>query len=840
MREIKLTIDGRQLEVPAGHSILEAAGRAEIYIPRLCHHPDLPPAQGSAGAECIYQGERRTENTRPGETAPGCGLCVVEVAGEQELIEACATEVRAGMVIRTDNERIRARRQENLIPILARHRHVCLTCAQQEGCSRTQCSINVPENERCCTLFGRCELQRVADYVGISNLTPRYIPTDLAVARQDPLFERDHNLCIGCTRCVRACRELRGIEAIGFVYDDQGRVQVGTLASTLAASGCRYCTACVAVCPSGALLDKAVRPGRREADLVPCSAACPAHVDVPAYLRLIAAGRPDEANAVIREKVPFPGVLGRVCIHPCEETCRCGEVNEPIAVCALKRYAADRQQGLWKEKALPRPGTGRRVAVVGAGPSGLTAAFHLRKLGHGVTVFEASPQAGGMLRYGIPAFRLPREVLDGEVRDIFDLGVEFRPGQELGRDFDLPRLQADKFDAVYLAIGARLSRRIAIPGLDLPGVLWGVDFLRRVAAGEAITLPGAGIVVGGGNVAMDAALTALRCGAAEVTLVCLESRGQMPAHPREIAGALAEGVRLLPSWGPASIEQEDGRITAMTLKHCISVTDASGNFCPTYDETRRSVPAKWVIMAIGQAADLGFLPADGPIATRGGLIVVHPETLETGLPRVYAGGDAAAAPGAVIHAVAAGRRAAAAIDRALGGKGEIDEVLFSRSAPNPRLGRAEGFAERPRETIPEREAAIRRQDFGEIALGFGDDQARREAGRCLQCDLRLHLGRNPAPPGKTLAFTAENIARVPGVEGVYQLYNAEREVIVIQGTADLRQSLETELAERAAVSCFSFEGDKLYSKRESERIQQFLREHGRMPGGGGFDPDDLY
>jgi predicted molibdopterin-dependent oxidoreductase YjgC len=232
------------------------------------------------------------------------------------------------MVVTTNNDRIKSKRQENLIPILTRHRHACLTCAQQEGCPRTQCSSNVPENERCCSQFGHCELQTVANYVGISDATPKWVPTDYPVISEQPLFERDYNLCIGCTRCVRACRDLREIEAIGFVYDANGFVQVGTMTPTLEESGCKFCTACVEVCPTGTLVDKSVRAGKKEADLVPCKEACPAHIDVPAYLRLIAQGKQDEANAVVREKVPFPGILGRVCIHPCEEACRRAEVNE--------------------------------------------------------------------------------------------------------------------------------------------------------------------------------------------------------------------------------------------------------------------------------------------------------------------------------------------------------------------------------------------------------------------------------------------------------------------------------------------------------------------------------
>ncbi|MBW1887095.1 MAG: FAD-dependent oxidoreductase, partial [Deltaproteobacteria bacterium] len=550
MSNVKLTVNGQEIQVPAGITIIEAARSNAIYIPTLCYHPDLPSAKGSQGAKSVYQGQQKIENAVPEEPGKGCGVCVVEVEGEEDLVGSCVTEVKKGMVVITESDRIKAKRQENLMPILARHPHACLTCAQQEGCSRTQCSTNVPENERCCPQFGHCELQDVANYVGISDATPKWVPTELPIFKEDPLYERDYNLCIGCTRCVRACRDLRGIEALGFIYDRDGQVQIGTIAPTLEESGCKFCTACVEVCPTGTLMDKAIRPGKREEDLVPCKEACPSHVDVPDYLRLITEGKADEANAVIREKVPFPGILGRVCIRLCEEVCRRGEVNEPISICALKRYAADREKGLWKEGIRVHDNTGKKVAIVGSGPAGLTAAFYLRKQGHSVTVFEARDQAGGMMRYGIPAYRLPWEVLDKEIQEILNLGVEFKPNQALGKDFTLNQLKENGFDAIFLAVGAQLSRRISIEGSDLPDVLWGVDFLRQVAEKEEIRLKDRVIVIGGGNVAVDVAMTALRCGAKEITMACLESREEMPAHEWEIQGAIEEGVRLMPSWGP--------------------------------------------------------------------------------------------------------------------------------------------------------------------------------------------------------------------------------------------------------------------------------------------------
>ena len=839
MDTVAITINGQKVQAPSDTTILEAARSAGIYIPTLCYHPDLPPAKGIQAAGLIYQGSLQVKNALPEEKGKGCGLCVVEVEGEQDLVGSCAAKVRQGMVITVENERIKSKRQENLIPILRRHRHACLTCAQQEGCSRGQCSSNVPQNERCCTQFGHCELQNVVNDVGISPNTPKCAPTDVPIIDNHPLFIRDYNLCIGCTRCVRACRDLRGIEAIGFVYDQKGLAQVGTLGPTLEESACKFCTACVEVCPTGALMDKAVRPGKKAEDLVPCKEACPAHIDVPGYLRLVAAGKRDEANAVIREKVPFPGILGRVCIHPCEEKCRRGEVNEPISICALKRYAADGERGLWKKNSKIAPDAGKKVAVIGSGPAGLTASFYLRKRGYSVSIFEARSKPGGMMRYGIPRYRLPDDLLDKEIGDILSLGIQFKPNQALGKDVTLAQLKEEGYRAVFLGVGAQLSRRIPLEGSDSPDVLWGVDFLARVAEGERAQLPEKVIVIGGGNVAVDVALTARRCGAKDVTMICVETREEMPAHPWEIEGALKEGVKLLPSWGPHKIVLDHGRITGMELIHCVSVFDDQCVFNPKFDETRKWIEADQVILAIGQASDLSFVQEGSPIAVKRGLVVVDEATLETGMKGVYAGGDVAAAPGAIIHAIAAGRKAASSIDKALGGTGDIEEVLFEKGVPSPYVGREEAFASRPRVKVPELDLSLRHQGFQEVALGYADEAAIREAKRCLQCDLRLYVGCNPSPPEKIIAFKEENIRQLPEAEGVFQLYDEDRNILAIKGTANLRKEILLSSKDYDKAAWFDFEEDKMYSKRESELIQKYLQEHGKMPGGG-TDEEDLY
>ena len=291
---------------------------------------------------------------------------------------------------------------------------------------------------------------------------------------------------------------------------------------------------------------------------------------------------------MIREKVPFPGILGRACVRPCEEVCRRGEINEPVSICALKRYAADREKGLWKENSPdPDPLTGKKVAIIGAGPAGLTTAFYLRKQGHEVTVFDFRDKAGGMMRYGIPCYRLPDNILDKEIKDILDLGIEFRSGQRLGKDFTLESLENDGFNAIFLGIGAQTSRRIMIENSFLTDVLWGMDFLSQVAEGKDFQLKDRVLVMGGGNIAIDAALSALRCGAKDVTVACLESRDQMPAHEWEMDAAVKEGVNFMPSWAPQRITADGEKVTGMEFVKCTSILDDKGNFRPSFDNDTR-------------------------------------------------------------------------------------------------------------------------------------------------------------------------------------------------------------------------------------------------------------
>ncbi len=832
---VTLVIDDIEVQAEEGETVLAAAQRAGIYIPALCYHPDLPPFQGLAAAEVLYRGPEaiKADSTKEYQ---GCQLCLVQIEGQDGFPTACTTPVSQGLVVHTNTPEIQELRRDNLVTILADHPHNCLVCAQREGCSLTQCSSNVPELERCCPKFNNCELRKVAEHIGIRPDISRYTYLDLPVVKDEPLFERNYNLCIGCTRCVRVCQDVRGIKALGFVYVD-GKSVVGSMAPTLADSGCKFCGACVEVCPTGALMDKELK-GEREAALVPCKNTCPAGIDVPRYVHLIAEGQFAEAVAVVRERAPFPLTLGHICHRPCEMECRRGQVNEAIAICDLKRFAAENDTGLWQQNLKPAQATGKRVAVVGSGPAGLTAAYYLSRLGHSVTVFEKHPEPGGMLRLCIPEYRLPKEVLKRDIDNILSQGIELRTNTAIGDGLSIADLKEQGYQAIFLAPGAQLSRRLNVEGTDLDGVLWGVEFLRDVSLGRPVQVADRVLVIGGGGVAIDVALTTLRLGAKEVQLACLECREEMPAHEREIIEAMEEGVSVNCSWGVKQVTSSNGKVGGVDLICCTSVFDAEGRFNPCYDESvTTSIATDMVILAIGQAVDLSFLGEESAWASRGLLKVDDAQAVAA--DGVFAGGDAVLGPASVIEAIDTGRKAASSIDRYLGSSGIIDETLVQTAATNPWFGREEGFAAKPRVHMPCLPPEQRHQSFAQIELGFDREMALAEAKRCLKCDVRLTIPPVALPPEEWLEFNADNVAAVPEVEGVFRLLNAEKDIIYIKGAINMRQELEEQLSTNDKASYFDYEEEPMYTKRESELIQQFMQQHGKMPEGN-LDLDDLF
>ena len=594
-------------------------------------------------------------------------------------------------------------------------------------------------------------VQVVADnFIGIRPDTPPYQYQGLPVLDDEPLIVRDYNLCVNCTRCVRACRDFRGIEAIGFINTPDGEVLIGTLTPTLTDSGCRFCGTCIAVCPTGAIMDKDIDPAKiDETTLLPCTHACPAGIDIPRYFRYISEGRLGEALAVIREKVPFPSVLGRVCSHPCEQVCRRNEVNEAISICSLERYAADNGGDLWKGKSKVALSTGKKVAIVGSGPSGLTAAYYLAKKGHAVTVYEALSQLGGMMRVGIPSYRLPHDVLDKDINEILSVGIEAKTDTIVDA-VALAKMKSE-YDAVYIGTGSHKPKSFPVEGADLEGVYEGIHYLRDSALGKLAASLFAGkkvVVIGGGNGAIDCARSALRLGASEVSLACIESAEEMPAHQWQTMEALDEGVRIYNSLSLMKING-DTQVSGIDFVKCTSVFDDDGKYNPSYDESQAgSFECDVVIIAMGEMPDLSIIEGTGVQASPQGLIVVDNESLQTSAGNVYAGGEVAVGPSSVIRSIAAGRKAAGSIDKYLGGDGDISEVLVEYEEPDPRIGYIENFADLPRAAMPCRDAKECATDFAELAQGFDEAAAMAETQRCLQCDLRLMISDPILPPEK--------------------------------------------------------------------------------------------
>lgn len=832
-----MKIDGKEVRAKAGASVLQAAREAGIYIPALCSHPDLPPLEGLKPSEFVFRGNEMLGSGHAPESPKGCQLCLVEVEGKG-LVTSCTTAASEGMVVWTDTPQVKDQRSRNLVPILARHPHACLTCAQQEGCVREPCSSSVPANERCCAKFGRCELQRVANFIGVRPETPKYVPRGLPVLKDEPLFTRDFNLCINCARCVRACQDVRGVGALGFIYQG-GERSVGTArAPSPKDSDCRFCGACVEVCPTGALIDTEIwSEANKDEVLVPCRNACPAGANIPEYVRLVSAGKPEEAIEVIRERALLPLVLGYICLRPCETKCRRGKIDEPVSIREIKLSAARRDGKKWKPKLRTPEPTGKSIAVVGGGPAGLSAAFLLRLKGHSVAVLEREPRIGGVLDWGIPPFRLPRKALEDDLSEM-TRDIVIRTGVNVGKDVSLADLR-QKFDAVLLATGLPRSRGLEIEGAGLGGVLWGVEFLREFNAGRAPKL-GRTVVIGGGNVAVDVARAAARAGAGEVVMAGLESRETMPASPSEVEAALDEGVEVMPSWGPKLIRGEDGRVTAIELKACTRVFDDKGRFNPVFDEERTTIlDADNVIFAIGQDADLSYISPESGIKTGRSSIPVD-ESGMTSRQGVFAAGDIARQPGSAVDAVAGGRRAAAGIDKYLGGNGNVDFELWTRVSANPKTGHVEGFGKKTRALAKKRKdrSGTIAKDLEPVELPLDDPVAVAEASRCLQCDLRLTICKNPSPPEKWHHFTADNVAKVPASEGVFILLDDKKETLRISGVQDLRKALEAEL-EKGKAKFFHYEEDRMYTKRESELLQQYIQQQGKMPGGGD-EEDELF
>ena len=458
-----------------------------------------------------------------------------------------------------------------------------------------------------------------------------------------------------------------------------------------------------------------------KARTAPCQEACPAGVDVPAYVRLVREGRYGEALAVVRDRIPFPLVCGYACFHPCEATCARTQLDAPVAIRMLKRVAAE--HGLGEQAApVPRAASGKKAAIIGSGPCGLTAAYELALQGHDVTVFEAQQRSGGMLRFGIPAYRLPDAVVDADIRAIEQAGVKIRTGTRVASAEALLR---DGFDAVLIATGAWRSAKLAIPGADAPQVLDGLAFLAQVNGGDAPVLGPRVVVIGGGNTAIDAVRVSRRLGA-QVVQVYRRTRSEMPASADEIADALAEGVAI--EYLSAPVRIEAGSVTCIRM--ALGEPDASGRPRPVpIPGSEYSIAANTVIMAIGQEVEI---PGASVARAANGTVAVG-ETLATSVAGVFAAGDSVLGPATIIDAIAQGRTASMAIDRFLGGSGVIATRAPQASSVQALRELPRGSARHAFRTIP---LARRLEGFAVVEQAYDRTTSTLEAMRCLSCDLR--------------------------------------------------------------------------------------------------------
>jgi len=504
----------------------------------------------------------------------------------------------------------------------------------------------------------------------------------------------------------------------------------------------------------------------------PCMMACPAGTNAGRYVSLIAEGRFEEAYRYARDPNPMASICGRVCAHPCETACRRGEIDKPIQIRALKRFLTERygpeSRRPLEIRRAPAAKLPHRVAIVGSGPVGLSAAHDLALMGYSVTIFEAASVAGGMLSLGIPEYRLPRSVVEAQIREILETGdVTLKVNRAAGRDFTVRHLREQGFDAVVLAVGAHRSRDLSIPGVDLDGVHKGIDFLLNANLGYRFTIGKRVVVIGGGNVAMDVArsaarevlkqhrpdeavpneqnisavathemmdisLSALRLGAREVSIVCIERREQMPAALEEIEEAEVEGILMRDGRGPKRVIGRDGKVTGLETVRTLSVFDSTGRFNPTFEENSEStIECDTVILAIGQAPRLDFLTAEDGVEISGrGLIVADRNTLMTTAPGVFAGGDCVFGPRLIIDSVGDGKRIALGVDRYLTGRErpapEIEVEVFDRHRM------AGDYMNLSRQLVPML-PLDRRTGVTEVEIGFDEASAMREARRCLRC-----------------------------------------------------------------------------------------------------------
>jgi len=538
--------------------------------------------------------------------------------------------------------------------------------------------------------------------------------------------------CLGLGTCVSACP----FDALSI--GENGLPEVNK-------NLCTGCGTCEKLCPKAII--RLTSQSRRIQHLYtedectsPCQRTCPAGIDIPGYISHIKAGNYRGAIELIKEKNPLPLTCGRVCPHPCEDMCRLLKAADPVNINHLKRFVADIEMNSG-ERAIPykAPETGKRVAIIGGGPAGLSCAYYLARLGHSPTIFEAMPKLGGMLRYGIPEYRLPKKILDWEIEGILEMGVEVKTGVSMGADFSLKTLKDNGFDAFFLGTGAWDTRSLGVEGEDLKGVLPGTHFLIDRGLEKATPVGEKVAIIGGGNTALDAARTSWRLGAKEVTIIYRRSRKEMPANDIEIEEAAKEGVIFHYLAAPTKLMGEKGRLTHLEyLEMELGEPDESGRRRPVPKKgTETVIEVDNVINAIGQFPVTGFLKDDGVGLSRWNTIeVVNDITGETTIEGVFAGGDAVTGASIAVEAIGAGRRAARSIHLYLGGQ-EISppEKAITKKSQLPDVEELRGVKGSERVKMPELKVDDRSLNFNEVESGLTEEMAKGEAERCLQCGL---------------------------------------------------------------------------------------------------------
>jgi homotetrameric NADPH-dependent glutamate synthase len=559
--------------------------------------------------------------------------------------------------------------------------------------------------------------------------------------------------CLGLGDCITSC----AFDAIhmgpkGFPVVDETK--------------CVGCGACERACPKSILqvrtMSQRLLHFNQENDaLAPCAQTCPAEIDIPRYIRQIREGDYEAAVHTIRERNPLLLACGRVCPHPCEDKCRRGIEDDAVSINQLKRFVADYEMNSGKRLPVPcAPETGKKVAVIGGGPAGLSCAYFLRRLGHSVTIYDMMPRLGGMIRYGIPEYRLPKEVLQWEIDGILNLGIDYQANVAFGKDITVASLKSDGYDAIFLGIGAWRDYKLGVDGEDLDGCFTGIDFLTRFAnhqqgtSEHSVPTGKKCIVIGGGNTAIDCVRTLIRLGADEVSIVYRRTRKEMPANMVEIEAAEHEGVNFHFLAAPTKVLGDDrGRVTGMEyLKMELGEPDASGRRRPVPIEGSETlIEADMVVTAIGQGPDVGFVEKDADLKsiglTRWSTIDANPETLQSNIPYVFAAGDAQTGASLVVEAIGGGRRSARAIHLFLSEE-EVTPVprsLRKRHIPESLFDSVDGIAPVARTPMPELPVDERIRSFVEADLCIQEADAKRESGRCLDC-CRLCYNKDQEKP----------------------------------------------------------------------------------------------